>query len=240
MRKRICAICLCAALLFSLAACGSDSASEETAVSSTPEISSAAEESTAESAAESAPEESAAEEIEPTIDEQFSEFIATAQGVCLKLQIYTQKGLPVRNGTVDITAAEAEIVPDTLANTADDSSLAEELPAEDTGEQDILLYTAETDFDGYMFLSDLEFDRDYTLTVCNTDGALIGTVTLTIVSGEDYAGSSETEGQIILSVSDGALSTADLAITATDENGAESSFSLSRMDKWVFPEDETL
>jgi hypothetical protein len=208
MRKHITTLCLTAALLLGLAACGDSSSPVSSAEAAASEAVSSQEESVLEESSleESNLEDSTLEEeAEPTLDEQFAAFLSDASGVCLKLRVCDLKGNPIKNGTVTLSepqeAAEAEV------------------------------YSAETDSSGYAFVSELELDRDYTLTVYDQEEALVGTVSLKIEGSDTYGGTSD-EDSILLTVADDTLSNVDLAIIATDEDGTVSSFSLFRSAKW--------
>jgi hypothetical protein len=217
MQKQITALCLTAVLLLGLAACGDSTDSTSTSVSAEAVSSAEADEtSSAEDSVleESSLEDSTLEDAELTIDEEFALFISDAEGICLKLRVCDRKGSPIRNGTVSLTEA--------AGNTGDTSQL--ELA-------DTEICTAETDSSGYAFVSQLELDTEYTLTVYDQEDAPVGTVALQVVSGDSYTGSSDEDG-IVLTVKDGSLSNVDMAIIATDDDGSVSSFSLFRMTMW--------
>jgi hypothetical protein len=211
MRKQITTFCLTAALLLSLAACGDSSASVSSAEASASSAESTQEESVLETSTleDSSIEDSALEEeTEPTLDEQFAAFLSEASGVCLKLRACDMKGNPVKNGTVTVSE-----------------------PQEADAAESTEVYSAETDSSGYAFLSELELDQAYTLTVYDQEEQLVGTVSLKIEGGDSYEGTSD-EDSILLTVADDSLSNVDLAIIATDEDGTVSSFSLFRAAKW--------
>jgi hypothetical protein len=213
MRKQITTLCLTAALLLGLAACGDSSSSVSSAEAAASEAESTQEESVLEESTleDSTLEDSTLEEeVEPTLDEQFAAFLSDASGVCLKLRVCDTKGNPIKNGTVALTEPQED---------AEDNSAAAETEV------------AETDSSGYAFISELELDQDYTLTVYDQEEALVGTVSLKIESGDSYGGTSD-EDSILLTVADDTLSNVDLAIIATDEDGVVSSFSLFRAAKW--------
>jgi hypothetical protein len=217
MRKHITTLCLTAALLLGLAACGDSSSSVSSAEAAASEAVSSQEESVLEESSleESTLEDSTLEEeAEPTLDEQFAAFLSDASGVCLKLRVCDLKGNPIKNGTVTLSE------PQEAAEAASDAETAE---AE--------VYSAETDSSGYAFISELALDQEYTLTVYDQEKALVGTVSLKIESGDSYGGTSD-EDSILLTVADDTLSNVDLAIIATDEDGTVSSFSLFRTAKW--------
>jgi hypothetical protein len=216
MQKQITTLCLTAVLLLTLAACGDSSSSvsevSEAEVSQTESIeeTSTQEDSAAE---DSALEDSTLEEAaEPTLDEQFADFVSDATGICLKLRACDQKGNPVKLGLVVVS--ESQEAAETASDTASE------------------VCSADTDSSGYAFLSQLELDQDYTLTVYDQDEALVGTVSLKIQSGEAYAGTTDGD-TILLTVADDTRSNVDLAIIATNEAGASSSFSLFRAAKWT-------
>ncbi len=205
---------LLALLLLSLCVgCGSEEASVsstesaaesagETLDSTGTDVAASAEEGVAASSAEA----SVVEE-ELSIDEQFAALTADAQGVCLKLQIYNQKGTPVRNGRVTLETESGETI------------------------------TANTDQSGYALLLDLALDTDYTMTVVYEDDSPVGSAALAIQSGDSYAGGAG-EDALLLEVGSGDTSLVDLAITATDENGEASSFTISRVSAWTAPAGE--
>jgi hypothetical protein len=214
MRKQITTLCLTAVFLLVLAACGDSSSSVSSAEAAVSEAAASQEESILETSTleDSSLEDSTLEEeAEPTLDEQFAAFLADASGVCLKLRVCDTKGNPVKNGTVTVSASQ-----DT---DGDDSGAETEVSS------------ADTDSSGYAFLSELALDQDYTLTVYDQEEALVGTVSLKIESDDSYGGTSD-EDSILLTVADDTLSNVDLAIIATDEDGAVSSFSLFRTAKW--------
>jgi hypothetical protein len=215
MQKQITTFCLTAALVLSLAACGDSSSSVSSAEDVTSEVTSSQEESVLEESTleESTLEDSTLEEeVELTLDEQFAAFLSDASGVCLKLRACDYQGNPVKNGSVTVS--------EPLDSAQDDSAA--------TGTE---VYSAETDSSGYAFISELELDQDYTLTVYDQEDALVGTVSLKIESDDSYGGASDADS-ILLTVADDSLSNVDLAIIATDKDGTVSSFSLFRSAKW--------
>ncbi len=93
-------LCMIVALL--LSACGSSS--ESTATSASEEVVSeeSAEEEEAIEEEDSAEEEEEEEEVELTVDETFALLVEDGEGICMKLQIYNQKGTPVRSGIITL------------------------------------------------------------------------------------------------------------------------------------------
>ncbi len=90
----------------------------------------------------------------------------------------------------------------------------------------------DTDYDGYALITGLLADTDYTMTVTDRNEELVGTVPLTIIEGDTYAGVLQETGEMVLSVADGAVSVADVSIVATDENAEDSAFDCYSMDIW--------
>lgn len=204
MKKTI----LLALLLLGLCVgCGTEEASVSSVESAAESVEESVSDSAEDSVQETSAEESAVEEEEPTIDEQFASLTADAQGVCLKLQIYSQKGTPVRHGHVTLSAESGETI------------------------------TEDTDYSGYALILDLELDTEYAVTVTYEDESPVGTTSFTLQAGEGYAGGTSEE-TIRLEVGDGESSLVDLAITATDENGNDSGFTISRISAWVMPPEE--
>lgn len=196
---------LISVMLLGLCACGSTDSSVEAAAVSAAETSET--ESSADSAAEegsaagedSAEEASVIEEAELTTDELFAAVVENAEGICLKLQLYNRRGMPIK-------AADIELVSELETN------------------QDA------TDNKGFVFLSELTLNTDYTLTAFDDDGQ-VGSVTFRLVEGDTYGGA-EDDGVLKISVADGADSVVDLALTGTSDNGDESVFELSRISAW--------
>lgn len=243
----------------SLCACGS----EET-VSSVVSSQAPSEEESVVSQVESQEEISQMEESvveeELTVDEEFELFLQTADGPGFKLQIYDQKGFPVKNATVTL-ARESTISVQNTEETAPDSGeegetgeadpalteegenseqtsiLEEEIPEDSLLERNddlttaTNLYTTTTDGDGYVFLDGMEEGEIYRITVSDEDGAPVGVVTLTFQYGTEYSGT--VEDGIVLTLTEEEPVAADLAITATEEDGSSSSFTLNRIAQWA-------
>ena len=225
MRKYRFMICA-GALLLALCACGNQNAStQDSSLSAAPETSASAEVSTLEeaSAADSTPEESVLEESAPTSDELFYEFRQTADGTAVKLQFYTRKGFPVKSGAVTVeTLAETQLSEDST----DDAEL---VPATSTERK-----TDEIDLDesGFGFLS-MQVGETYRLTVTDADGELVGTATVTLESGDQLSGMTNANNVIDITVPEPENLAVDAAITATDDDGTVSVFSLSRISEWT-------
>lgn len=204
--KKCTMMLLISVMLLGLCACGSTNSSVESAAVSAAATSET--ESGADSAAEevsvaeedSVEETSVIEEAELTTDEMFATVLENAKGICLKLQLYNRKGIPIK-------AADIELV------------------SEFETDQDA------TDNKGFVFLSDLTLNTDYTLSVFDDDGQ-VGSVTFRLVEGDTYGGSEDDDGILEISVADGADSIVDLAMTGTSDNGDESAFELSRISAW--------
>ena len=201
--KKLIPIILSVSLLLALAGCGSSETSEEVSTSE----SAASEEiaSAEESAAEDSAEASAEEEYEPTVDELFDELTQESDGVFIKLQCYDRRGTPIRNGEVVITDGSEE-------------------------------RTFETDFSGFALIDAMAVDTAYTVTIDDADEeepAPYGSFTLTLLEADEYAGEEDAEaGSITVSVANGLDSCVDMAVTATDDDGTVSLFSLSRISAW--------
>lgn len=217
-------IFLCAVLMFGLCACGSATGSATESVDSTlSETTVETEESASAEASVSEEDESVEEEPEPTTDELFYEFLQSAEGISLKLQIYDQKGMPVKNGQV-ILSTENTLI------TNGEESAAE--AAEVTTTTNIGTYT--TDNSGYVFISQLEAATAYRLSVMTEDNAPVGEVSFSIDYGTECSYSNDTEnGSITLTITEAEPLAADLSITATDEDASVSSFEIHRMTQWT-------
>lgn len=163
--------------------------------------------------AESSAEESSAEEDstveEPDADELFYEFTQTATGTPVKLQIYNRKGFPVKNGTVTLQRLEESQDSSGEATLTDREKL-------------------EIDKSGFAFL-DLQPGESYVLTVKDADGEPAGSCTLALETGTETAGTTEENGGISMT----AGTAVDAAITATDDDGEEAGFTLSRIGAWT-------
>ena len=226
MRKYRFMICA-GALLLALCACGNQNAStQDSSLTAAPESSTSAEDSTLaeeNSVEESALEESVLEEAVPTADELFYEFRQTADGTAVKLQFYTRKGFPVKNGAVTVEALQETQL---LENSTEDAELVPETSTENK--------TDEIDLDesGFGFLA-MQVGETYRLTVTDADGELVGTATVTLESGDQLSGADGEDNVIYITVPEPENLAVDAAITATDDDGTVSVFSLSRISEWT-------
>ena len=210
-------------LIFGLCACGAETESTAESVSSTPsEATVETVESTSDEISVSEEAESVEEEPKPTTDELFYEFLRTAEGISLKLQVYDQKGMPVKNGQVILSTGN------TIVAKAETSEEA----AEVTTTKNIGTYT--TDNSGYVFISQLEASVAYQLAVTTEDADLIGAVSFSVEYGTEYAFSNDTEnGSVLLTVTEAQPLAVNLSVTATNEDGAVSAFEVHRMAQWT-------
>ena len=214
------------ALLLTLCACGNQNTStQDSSLSAAPEAS-AAEVSTVteeSSVEESAVEESVLEEPAPTVDELFYEFRQTADGTAVKLQFYTRKGFPVKSGAVTVEALQETQL---LENSTEDAELVPETSTENK--------TDEIDLDesGFGFLS-MQVGETYRLTVTDGDGELVGTATVALETGDQLSGADGEDNVIYITVPEPENLAVDAAITATDDDGTISVFSLSRISEWT-------
>ena len=225
MRKYRFMICA-GALLLALCACGNQNAStQDSSLSAAPETSASAEVSTLEeaSAADSTPEESVLEESAPTSDELFYEFRQTADGTAVKLQFYTRKGFPVKSGAVTVEALQETQL---LENSTEDAEVVPETSTENK--------TDEIDLDesGFGFLA-MQVGITYRLTVTDGDGELVGTATVALEAGDQLSGTTNEDNVIYITVPEPENIAVDAAITATDDDGTISVFSLSRISEWT-------
>ena len=226
MRKYRFMVCV-GALLLTLTACGAQNAStQDSSLSVAPESSVSAEDSTLaeeNSVEESAVEESVLEESAPTADELFYEFRQTADGTAVKLQFYTGKGFPVKSGSVTVeTLAETQLPEDSTNN----AELVPEASTENKTEKINL------DESGIGFLS-MQVGETYRLTVTDGDGELIGTATVALETGDQLSGADGEDNVIYITVPEPENLAVDAAITATDDDGTISVFSLSRISEWT-------
>lgn len=226
MRKYNFMVCA-GALLLTLCACGNQNTStQDSSLSAAPEASAAAEVSTVtgeSSAEESTLEESVFGEPAPTADELFYEFRQTADGTAVKLQFYTRKGFPVKSGAVTVEALQETQL---LENSTEDAEVVPETSTENK--------TDEIDLDesGFGFLA-MQVGATYRLTVTDGDGELVGTATLALETGEQLSGADGEDNVIYITVPEPENLAVDAAITATDDDGTISVFSLSRISEWT-------
>lgn len=215
------------AMLLTMCACGNqDASTQSSSLSAAPEASASAEVSSLTeetSAEESALEESSLEEPAPSADELFYEFQQTAEGTAIKLQFYTRKGFPVKNGAVSVEMLQETQL---LENSTSDVTLDSSSSVENASDQ------IELDESGFGFLS-MQVGETYCLTVTDGDGELVGTATVALKNSEQLSGTTDEDNVICIAVPEPENLAVDAAITATDDDGTVSTFMLSRIAEWT-------